>query len=448
MRIEDVPIVSDRVKVAETIASEETYRFILNSTDNKLLRINEEAIKLLGLCDGSHSVSEILEIFSGEYEPSATKSKVIKALKKLNELGAVYICSDKQPSRNTAVSSVHLSYPLSEVFLEITSQCNLRCPHCYGGFGFKSHDLTTDEWKRIIDELAALNVSEIVLSGGEPLCHKDVFELISYMRKKPMRIVLSTNGTLIDEDVADEIKRLSIKSVRVSLDGPNAQIHDSFRGVKGTYDKAVKAVQLLRERKVHVRINSCITKENFRYLPEMQQLFRKLSVNEHSFFIVYFTGRRASSITRTLLFSPDDRKELEYICKNLGVTATAPEEEGSTTDSNYVINCNVGRVHLVIAPNGDVLPCLVFDRERFVLGNVKRNSIREIWENSEMLNMLRAIDMQKVPECSSCEYLRRCRGGCRARAYVFLRDVYKPDVFGCSVFGKNRLVQSTGTKIL
>jgi radical SAM protein with 4Fe4S-binding SPASM domain len=448
MRIEGVPIVSDHTKVAETTTSEGTYRFVLKSIDNKLLRINEEAFKLLSLCDGSRSVLEILQIFSEEYEPSTTKPVVIKALSKLNKLGVVYFSIDKQSPRDVIVSSIRLSYPLNQVFLEITSQCNLKCSHCYGDFGSRSYDLTIDIWKKVIDQLAGLNVSEIILSGGEPLCHEDAFELISYIRKKPMHVVLSTNGTLIDEDVADKIKRLSVKSVRISLDGPNAQIHDTFRGVKGTYDKTIRAIQLLLERKVHVRINSCITKKNSRYLPEMQQLSKKLRVNEHNFFIVYFTGRRTNLITHAPFFSPNDREELEYIHKNLGVSVTAPEETGFSTESNSTINCNVGRAHLVIAPNGNVLPCLVFDREEFVLGNVKQRSIRDIWENSEMLNMLRAIDMRKTPECGICEYLPSCKGGCRARAYTFLRDLHKPDIFGCIAFRNTNVLIKKDTNLI
>jgi radical SAM protein with 4Fe4S-binding SPASM domain len=436
MRAEDVPVIFDHVKVAETITSDGSIQFTSSSADNRHLRLNEDTFKLLSLCDGTRSVSEILGILLEEYEePVTMKEKVTQALLKLERNGILYFSKERQKAKHKIVS-VRLSHPINEAFLEITNKCNLKCPHCYGNFGPESEELETAEWMRAIDELADLNVNQVILSGGEPLCHKDVLELVSYIRKKPMQVVLSTNGTLIDERIADEIKQLSVKSVRISLDGPNAQVHDGFRGVTGTYDKVIKAINFLLERNVHVRINSCITKDNLNYLPETIRFIQALGVNEYKFFVVYFTGRETSPMK---LFCPNDSKELEYIFKTLGSSITTPEEKTQQTESNEIMNCEVGRNHLVIEPNGNVVPCLVFDRKKFALGNVRKDSVKNIWENSELLNTLRNIDMRNVSECSKCEDLPVCRGGCRARAFTFSSEAYKPDPFACIAHGKFKI---------
>lgn len=435
MRAEDVPVILDHIKIAETITPEISTRFILSSVDSRLLRLNEDTFKLLSLCDGTRDISEISKLLLEEYEePVTIKERVIKALLKLEKMRILHFSKEKQKAKHK-ILSVRLSHPVNEAFLEITSYCNLKCPHCYGDFGLRGEELGTSEWMNAIDELADLNVSQIILSGGEPLCRKDVFELVSYIRDKPMQVVLSTNGTLIDEPVADEIKRLSVKSVRISSDGPNAQVHDNFRGVKGTYDKVIKAIKLLRERNVHVRVNSCITKDNVNCLPETMRFIQTLGVSEYKFFVVYLTGRETNPMK---LFSPDDSKELEYIFKTLGSSITAPEERTEQTESNEIMNCEVGRNHLVIEPNGNIVPCLVFDRKKSVLGNVRKDSVKGIWENSELLNKLRNVDMRNVSKCSKCESLAICRGGCRARAFTFSSDFYKPDPFACIAHNKHK----------
>jgi radical SAM protein with 4Fe4S-binding SPASM domain len=436
MQLNNFPVILDHVKVAETVTLEGTFRFISSSINTSVIKINEETLRLLKLCDGTRTVSQIIDVYSQEYgRTQTTRKSVIDTLSQLEKLHVICFVEKKMKVKNK-ISLAHLSYPLNEVFLEITNRCNLNCPHCYGDFGSNDGELSTKEWMKVIDELASINVAEVILSGGEPLLREDIFSLIKFIRSKAIQVVLSTNGTLINESVADKIKKLSVKSVRVSLDAPNPQMHDAFRGVKGTFEKVIKAVKILREKDIHVRINSCITKDNVSLLPEMLQLIRELKVNEYKFFIVYFTGRKNRAMR---LFSPNDYDEIQFIYKNLGLSASLPEEDlRRNMKAEGPINCYVGRNHLVIGPNGEVIPCLVFDRKLFVLGNVRLKSIKDIWEKSEMLNMLRNIDVSKVPKCGKCSYLLACRGGCRARAFNFSSDLYKPDPFACILYSKNK----------
>lgn len=335
----------------------------------------------------------------------------------------------KQKPKKT-VSSAYLCHNLEKAFLEVTSNCNLRCLHCYGDFGYKKDELMIDDWKAIIDELDRLNVLEVHFTGGEPFLRKDIFELVDYVRKKPMAVTISTNGTLIDKHVADRIKESKISAVRVSLDGANPKTHDELRGVKGTFEKAINSIRLLVERKVCVRINCCITKHNFKETPQMLSLFEKLGVNEYVSSLLYFSGRDQSP--PDLCFSPNDYEELEFVVKAVGLRSFMEDINMNEYKSNEeVVNCGVGTGSIVIKSDGKAIPCPYFDTEEFIVGDVKRSSIREIWENSELLNKLRAINARQISKCSGCKYLMFCRGGCRARAYRVMGDMYGPDPFAC-----------------
>jgi len=438
------PFITRDAQIIETLLPNAPYRVAHNTTDGLRLSVNKETCELLELCDGTINIRKIAKCILPKHpeENDITMlEKVSAALTQLKQFGIVEFLDYPSLRRGMIISRSALSYPLREVFMEITHRCNLKCPHCYGDFGAaKKPELSTNEWKKVIDELASLNVLEIILSGGEPLLLQDFFEIVRYIRDKPMSVVVATNGTLIDEAVANELKTLKVRSVRISLDGAFPETHDNFRGVAGTYDKVLKAIQLLRERNIHIRVNVCLTKNNFTELPQMLQLIQKLGVDEHRFFVVYFTGRKRKN--KDICFSPNDHKELEFIEKTVGTSTISPDENTNSLTQTEK-NCGVGKNHLVIDPNGNVIPCLVFDREKFVLGKTPELSIKKIWENSSVLNALRSVNAQNIPKCCSCRYLKTCLGGCRARAYTLLGDIQMHDQFSCTtldILGKRKSI--------
>lgn len=186
------------------------------------------------------------------------------------------------------------SHPAGEnkarlVFWEVTKGCNLRCIHCRATATELSSptDLATRTALNIIDQIAAAANPILVLSGGEPLYRSDIFQLARYATDKGLRVALATNGTLVTKDVARMIVDAGVRRVSISLDGADALTHDSFRGIPGAFQAAVRGLQNLKALGMSVQINMTIARHNAHQLPDVLQLARNLGADAlHTFLLV------------------------------------------------------------------------------------------------------------------------------------------------------------------
>jgi len=175
------------------------------------------------------------------------------------------------------------------VFWEVTKGCNLRCVHCRATATelASPSDLPTAQALNIIDQIAAFANPILVLSGGEPLYRPDIFQLARYATDKGLRVALATNGTLVTKDVAQKIVDAGVKRVSISLDGSNAETHDSFRGIPGAFDAAIYGFRNLKELGMPVQINMTIAKHNAAELPAVLDMVRGLGADAlHTFLLV------------------------------------------------------------------------------------------------------------------------------------------------------------------
>jgi len=333
---------------------------------------------------------------------------------------------------------------------EITRRCNLRCVHCRSSseLEVKAHpDFTIEEAFRIIDDIAGYAKPVIVLSGGEPLMRKDVFEIARYGTGKELRMCLATNGTLVTEEVCKKIKDSGIKIVSLSLDGSSEAVHDDFRNQKGAFDGTIQAANLFKQNGIEFIINSSFTKRNQEEIPKVYNLAKELGATAWYMFMIVPTGR-GEEIMNELISKEDYEDILEWHYqmekeeKNLLVRPTcAPhyyrivlqkaKEEGlkferrtlkfSTGGSK---GCIAGQLIALIDVDGNVLPCSYFPKPA---GNILEQSFKDIWENSELFKELRDFKKYKG-KCGSCEYITVC-GGCRARAYALHGDYLEEEPF-------------------
>jgi AdoMet-dependent heme synthase len=175
------------------------------------------------------------------------------------------------------------------VFWEVTKGCNLRCIHCRATATELSSptDLPTRTALNIIDQIAAAANPILVLSGGEPLYRSDIFQLARYGADKGLRVALATNGTLVTKDVARMIVDSRVRRVSISLDGADALTHDSFRGIPGAFEAAVRGLQNLKALGMSVQINMTIARHNAHQLPDVLRLARNLGADAlHTFLLV------------------------------------------------------------------------------------------------------------------------------------------------------------------
>jgi radical SAM protein with 4Fe4S-binding SPASM domain len=309
----------------------------------------------------------------------------------------------------------------------VTRECNLKCSHCYINAAEKKleNELTTEEGKRLIDQISEVSSPLLILSGGEPLLRPDVYELIRYGSKKGLKMGLGSNGSLIDQKAAKQLKDAGIATVSISLDSHIPSQHDDFRGVAGSWEKAVEAIKALRENNVLVQVNTTLTQQNYGQIDDIMYLAESIGVeNFHLFFLVP-TGRG----TKIADISP--QKYEEMITKTFAKVARhklnvrpscAPQfmriAKGMGLDMRqWVRGCMAGSYYCRIYPNGDVTPCPYLPIK---LGNIREKSFKAIWTNNDMLKALRSPDSLKG-KCGICDYKIIC-GGCRARAYGLSSD--------------------------
>ncbi len=345
-----------------------------------------------------------------------------------------------------------MEFELKWIAWEITRRCNLRCVHCRSSseMEVKGHpDFSTDEGYRLLDDIATFASPVIVLSGGEPLLRADVFDLARYGTSKGFRMCLATNGTLVTPEICGKIKDAGIKMVSLSLDGSTAEVHDNFRNQEGAFEGTVNAARLFKEHGIEFLINSSFTKRNRDEIPKVYKLAKELGATAWYMFMIVPTGRGEEIMEE--LIPPDDYEsilewhyEMECGEEDILVRPTcAPhyyrirlqkaKEQGDRVEHRTLKfstggakGCLAGQLIVLIDVDGNVLPCSYFPMSA---GNVREQSLKEIWENSPLFKELRDFK-EYHGKCGKCEYVNVC-GGCRARAYAMTGDYLGPEPF-CS----------------
>lgn len=333
---------------------------------------------------------------------------------------------------------------------EITRRCNLRCVHCRSSSEMeaKGHpDFSTEEAFRVLDDITSYAKPVVVLSGGEPLMRNDVFEIARYGTGKDLRMCLATNGALVNEGICLKIKESGLKIVSLSLDGSTAEVHDDFRSQRGAFDGVVNAAGLFKKHGIDFIINSSFTKRNQEEIPKVYKLAKALGATAWYMFMIVPTGR-GEEIMNELISKEDYDKILEWHYQmekdeeDMLVRPTcAPhyyrvvlqqaKEEGTKFERRTLKfstggakGCLAGQLICLIDVDGNVLPCSYFPVSA---GNLRKQSFKDIWENSELFKDMRDFKSYKG-RCGSCEYINVC-GGCRARAYSVYGDYMEEEPF-------------------
>ena len=358
-----------------------------------------------------------------------------------------------------SVAHYGLTYPQQfvappVVVWNFTNICNLKCKHCYQSAGKKLPDeLSLKKRLDVIDQLSREDVFLVAFSGGEPLMDKDLWKVIERAKENYMYVSVATNGTLISPEFARKLSDVGVDYVEISLDSVNARKHDRFRGVPGAWDKTITGIKnAVAERTYQVGLAPTITRMNFDELEDLIKLSTGLKVDK--FFVFNFIPVGEGKNLIDLDLTPKMREEIlnilydYYVKYGIVTLTTCPQyarvamqrsEDQIAPSSHYSVDkgsrarllaefiggCGVGRGYCAIQPNGVVTPCVYLP---IVVGDLKKQSFRQIWNTSPVLKELRRRDDLK-DHCGVCEYRSAC-GGCRARAYAYFGDYKAPDP-GC-----------------
>ena len=334
------------------------------------------------------------------------------------------------------------------VIWETTQACDLACVHCRACAQPVRNvlELSTDEGKRLIDEVAALEAPVFVLTGGDPLKRPDIFELVEYASTHGVRISLTPSATpLLTKEAILKLKQCGLARLAISLDGPTANVHDAFRRVPGSYDWTLQAVRWAREIGLPVQINTTITRHNLQYLDSTISLLEQLDIVLWSVFFLVPTGRGSAidlisaeefeqvfeKLYETSLRVKFDIKstEAQHYRRFLLQRRTEEKRNGkvpamlgmSTPDGigRAPRRINDGKGFVFISHSGEVFPSGFLPVSA---GNVRNQSLTDLYRHSPLFVALRNSENLKG-KCGICEFREVC-GGSRARAYALAGDVF------------------------
>jgi radical SAM protein with 4Fe4S-binding SPASM domain len=358
--------------------------------------------------------------------------------------------------------------PLRIVFWETTTDCNLRCVHCRCVDVIDerpSRELPTARALDLVDQLAALSPRPLlVLSGGEPLLRHDIHTVAAHAAASGLAVALATNATLVHRDTAARIAKDGIRRVSVSLDGADAETHDSFRSVPGSYAAALAGIAALRAAAVPLQINTTVSRHNVDQLDRMLVLSRELgAVALHLFLLVpvgcgmeiaedeQITSGEYEHVLRWLYEARESAPDLQLraTCAphfhrverqmrekaglaREGAPTAAPGKQAQVADAAApgrsphgtggamhasTRGCLAGTGVCFVSHTGKVFGCGYLPVEA---GDLAEQTLAEIWETSPLFAELRSFDRLRG-KCNGCDYVSVC-GGCRARAYGMTGD--------------------------
>jgi radical SAM protein with 4Fe4S-binding SPASM domain len=343
------------------------------------------------------------------------------------------------------------------VVWNVSRTCNLRCMHCYSDSEARRYpnELTFEEGKALLDDLAAFGVPAVLLSGGEPLARRDIYELAAYGRGLGLRLTLSTNGTLIDRAAARRIRDLGFSYVGISIDGIGAT-NDLFRGVRGAFGRAVRGIRNCKEVGQKVGLRLTLTPSTVVDLDAIFDFIEDEGIERACFYHLVPSGRGRSAQTldpasaraavdkifrRTREFASqgtpreiltvDNHADGPYLLSRL-----LQEDTAAAGRALVALGWNAGGAHSSGTGIADIDSQGYVHPDQFLqgitFGNVKQRNFSEIWtdESNATLAALRDRTNRLHGRCSTCRFLPLCGGNFRARAFNATGDLWASDP-GC-----------------
>jgi 12,18-didecarboxysiroheme deacetylase len=340
------------------------------------------------------------------------------------------------------------------VVWNVTRRCNLKCIHCYANAKDTSvaGELSLKEGQHLIDDLAGFGVPVILFSGGEPLIRKDLPEMAAYAVNKGMRAVVSTNGTRITPQIAQNLKDIGLSYVGISLDGMEA-MNDRFRGVQGAFVSALKGIENCKNAGIRVGLRFTINKQNTNQIPEIFKLIEDMDIPRVCFYHLVYAGR-GSELVKEDLSHEETRKTVDLIMDltrrlhdrkhPVEVLTVANHADGPylymrlrrenperAREVLELLKMNQGNM------SGIGIGCISWDGEvyadqfwrHYSFGNVRNRPFSEIWTDTSdpLMKKLKEKKKHAKGRCARCRWLDICAGNFRVRSEAVTGDVWAPD---------------------
>lgn len=328
---------------------------------------------------------------------------------------------------------------------EVTRACALKCLHCRAEAQYQRdpNELTTEEGMKLIDQIAELGSPLLVFTGGDPLMREDIYTFMDYAIKKGIRVSMTPSATpKVTKEAMKKSKETGLARWAFSLDGSTAEVHDHFRGTKGSYDLTIKSIQYLKELNMPIQINTTVSRYNLHDLDNIAKLVEDFGAELWSVFFLVPTGRgqlddmiTATEHEEVFNWLYELNPKVPFDIK----TTAAPHYrrfimQNMTNDTNNTekvkdhigraSGINDGKGFVFISHTGDVYPSGFLP---IAVDNIRNTDLADIYRNSEVFKDLRDPNKYKG-KCGICEYRYAC-GGSRARAYAVTGDYLESDPY-------------------
>lgn len=345
---------------------------------------------------------------------------------------------------------------MNSLQFELTSRCNERCIHCYIPNAKKNdgEDMTLDTVKRLIDEFAEIGGLQVTLSGGEVFLHNNIIDIISYCREKDMMISILSNLISLRKEQIPLIKKANVSLIQTSLYSMDPEIHDYITTIKGSHAKTIRSIEALIAADIPVQIACPTMKANAKGYVDVLKYAQSLKCKSQTDFIImaqsdFNTNNLANrlSIEETESLIRDIiEHDIDYREETLKLKPISEEKPISIERYMKQPLCGAGINDCCITANGDVYPCAGW--QAMVCGNIYKQSLKDIWENSPQFKKVRAVTHGDFPQCIDCEAKNYC-AMCLVRNFNESNgDMFKINKHFCEVaFLNKRLVEEYQAKL-
>ena len=328
--------------------------------------------------------------------------------------------------------TVERAIPIRAI-LELTYECNFHCRHCYVVRDLSKElcrhcyvvrdlskePLTQEQAKGVLEQLAGAGCLAVTLSGGEIFTRPDVIEIAQYARDLRFAIRFFTNGSLIDSEVAKEIERLRPLEIDVSIYGASEDTYEKVTGDGVNYHATIRGLESLARKDLNLFVKILLVKDNLHDLAEMKNIARDLGAR---YLLNPQITPRDDGNPNPVGCSIGDADLSEYMST---YGEKIPRRKRAFSD----IICNIARNGTAISPYGDVFPCIQLKASA---GNVLDSSLREVWDNSELLREIRKLRFEDFDECFDCRHADYCMI-CPGISYLESRRLNGPNQYGCKI---------------
>jgi len=400
------------------ILEDGTGTLIINAS--KVVYLNETAAAHVKMMmegkEAEAAVKEIRQIFKVTEEKATEDFKHI--LYTLNTLAtsADNVC----PFSYVGIEKIEpfsksLPAPL-RLDLALTYRCNNKCLHCYSGTSTVSRELSTEEWKKVIDRAYDLGIPQILFTGGEPTLREDLTEIIRYAEAVGLVTGLVTNGRLLkDSDYVKKLADAGLDYAQVTLESHTPEVHDTITETHGSWNETVAGIKNLLQTSIYTSVNMTLNRQNLKRAVETVDFFHKLGLKRFSANGLIYAGRGVKAASTFAVEEKELQPILEEIrdkARRYGMqftwyTPTRYCELNPVTLGLGIKCCSACRITLCIEPDGDVIPCQSFFEK---IGNILTDKWNDIW-NHPICNSIR--QKEYAPEkCKECLELNVCGAGC------------------------------------